>query len=239
MQKPNKWYLSTPAVIAWIFLFFPVGIFLMWKYTSWHKGIKWAITAWIMILLVIAAAQPNEPVDDKQSNKQMQTQPESKPAKQEEPPKQEAESTKKPLTTIEKLWAANDDVLKSRDNIDIAFDASTGYATITYSEKAFLDNKAVVEKGYINFALWGEKAAKVEGVQRVISIVRTEFTDSYGKKNMNNAVSVSMDVAEFNKYDWRALRNQPIHTQLRDSGILFIHPAVMSKVNLEEVKLRF
>lgn len=32
-------------VILWLFVFYPIGIYNMFKYTSWHKGIKYTITA--------------------------------------------------------------------------------------------------------------------------------------------------------------------------------------------------
>ena len=48
MQK-EKWYKKPVAIVVLIFVFFPVGLFLMWKYTNWSKGVKIAITAFIVI----------------------------------------------------------------------------------------------------------------------------------------------------------------------------------------------
>lgn len=47
----KKWYQNTVFIIALLILFFPVGLFLMWKYTSWNKIIKWVITGFFVIVL--------------------------------------------------------------------------------------------------------------------------------------------------------------------------------------------
>lgn len=38
-------YCRTWFVVLLLLLFFPVGLFLMWKYTSWHKAVKIIVTA--------------------------------------------------------------------------------------------------------------------------------------------------------------------------------------------------
>jgi|GEM_PF-1318906 len=71
-QKPNenveekeKWYKKPFGIIALLILFFPVGLFLMWKYTDWHKNIKWGITgffALIVIWSIVSSALAKTPV---------------------------------------------------------------------------------------------------------------------------------------------------------------------------------
>lgn len=47
----QKWYQKTGWIIALLFLFFPVGLFLMWKYTKWNKYVKIGISVfWIIAL---------------------------------------------------------------------------------------------------------------------------------------------------------------------------------------------
>ncbi len=36
----RKWYQKTGAIIVLLILFFPLGFFLMWKYSNWNKGVK-------------------------------------------------------------------------------------------------------------------------------------------------------------------------------------------------------
>lgn len=52
----KKWYQKTPWIIALLFLFFPVGLFLMWKYTNWNKYVKVGISAIFAIALVLPSS---------------------------------------------------------------------------------------------------------------------------------------------------------------------------------------
>lgn len=48
MQR--KWYESSGATILFLFLFFPIGLFLMWKYCKWNKAIKIIITSFFVLV---------------------------------------------------------------------------------------------------------------------------------------------------------------------------------------------
>ncbi|OGY23708.1 MAG: hypothetical protein A2172_00075 [Candidatus Woykebacteria bacterium RBG_13_40_15] len=63
--KGEKWYKKPLGIIALLILFFPAGLFLMWKYTDWHKNIKWGITgffALIVIWSIVSSALAKTPV---------------------------------------------------------------------------------------------------------------------------------------------------------------------------------
>ncbi|MCL2071479.1 MAG: hypothetical protein FWH07_04495 [Oscillospiraceae bacterium] len=36
--------------VIWLILFFPVGLYLMWKRTPWNKTLKWVITAFFVLM---------------------------------------------------------------------------------------------------------------------------------------------------------------------------------------------
>lgn len=55
----KKWYQKTGWIIILLILFFPVGLFLMWKYTDWKKPIKWIITVFILIFALVGLAFPS------------------------------------------------------------------------------------------------------------------------------------------------------------------------------------
>lgn len=40
----KKWYQQTGWIVFLLIVFFPVGLFLMWKYTNWNKWLKVGIT---------------------------------------------------------------------------------------------------------------------------------------------------------------------------------------------------
>lgn len=54
----KKWYQKTGWIIAWLIIFFPIGIFLMWKYSDWKKAIKIAVTTFFGFSIVAAAMAP-------------------------------------------------------------------------------------------------------------------------------------------------------------------------------------
>ena len=56
----KKWYQKTGWIIALLILFFPVGLFLMWKYTNWKKPIKGIITALILIIALSGIVSPDK-----------------------------------------------------------------------------------------------------------------------------------------------------------------------------------
>lgn len=55
METKKKWYQKTGWIIALLILFFPVGLFLMWKYANWNKVVKWVVTG-VFALGVLANA---------------------------------------------------------------------------------------------------------------------------------------------------------------------------------------
>lgn len=48
----KKWYQTSWAIIVFLILFFPVGLFLMWKHAKWSSKIKWIITGIFGFLVI-------------------------------------------------------------------------------------------------------------------------------------------------------------------------------------------
>lgn len=55
----DKWYKKTWAIIIALVLFFPAGLFLMWKYTSWNKPLKWIVTGVFALIVLGGIASDN------------------------------------------------------------------------------------------------------------------------------------------------------------------------------------
>ena len=62
----EKWYEKTAVIILFLILFFPVGLFLMWKYANWNKTIKISITVLIAIVLIVNIFGGKSNSDDSQ-----------------------------------------------------------------------------------------------------------------------------------------------------------------------------
>ena len=50
-----KWYQQPWVTIALLVLFFPAGLYLMWRYAAWDQRIKWGLTSIFALLVVVAA----------------------------------------------------------------------------------------------------------------------------------------------------------------------------------------
>ena len=57
-SNDKKWYQKTGWIIALLILFFPVGLFLMWKYANWKKPVKGIVTALILVFAFIGMVSP-------------------------------------------------------------------------------------------------------------------------------------------------------------------------------------
>lgn len=49
----QKWYQQHWAIIVLLWIFFPVGLYLMWRHATWRPQIKWAVSGVLAILVVI------------------------------------------------------------------------------------------------------------------------------------------------------------------------------------------
>lgn len=68
MEK-KKWYQSTGGIIALLILFFPVGLYLMWKHATWNKTVKWIVTgvfAFIIFVNAIGGSNSSSPTSNTQ-----------------------------------------------------------------------------------------------------------------------------------------------------------------------------
>lgn len=55
MESKKKWYQSTVGIIILLILFFPVGLYLMWRYASWNKTAKWIVSGVMAFFILVSA----------------------------------------------------------------------------------------------------------------------------------------------------------------------------------------
>lgn len=66
-QPTQPWYAKTWVVILALWLFFPVGLYLMWRFTRWEVWVKTVVSVIIslfVILMVVSAAIGGDETDD-------------------------------------------------------------------------------------------------------------------------------------------------------------------------------
>lgn len=73
----QKWYEKNSGVITLLILFFPAGLYLMWKKTNWNKKIKGSISFLVLIAIICSSVSTND-VDNQvagnnNNNKTVQT----------------------------------------------------------------------------------------------------------------------------------------------------------------------
>ena len=59
MEVNKKWYQKTWGIVALLILFFPVGLYLMWKHASWNKTAKWIVTGVFAFFVLVSAFSPD------------------------------------------------------------------------------------------------------------------------------------------------------------------------------------
>lgn len=58
-----KWYQKTWVIILFLIFFFPVGLFLMWRYSNWNKVVKGIVTGLFCILIITNISGGNKEIE--------------------------------------------------------------------------------------------------------------------------------------------------------------------------------
>lgn len=218
----KKWYRNSFIIAASLVLFFPVGLIWMWALSSWKKSIKIGITAIFVILMVIGA---------KSGGSQPSTEPTVTPT-----PAPTAAVEAKPLSTSDKLWTALDASMKTRDGFSVEYDEPSKTASIIKTDKDFWDENSVVRESFTALVKFGMEAFKIDGLEAVRVVTKTEFTDQYGKKDMGDAVRIIMNKSEFVKFDWNGLKYQSVYNPIKNASEgFFIHPAILKNLKTDKL----
>lgn len=52
-SAPQKWYTKNVGILALLIFFFPIGLYLMWRYSKWPKNVKWIVTGVLAFCVLI------------------------------------------------------------------------------------------------------------------------------------------------------------------------------------------
>lgn len=151
-------------------------------------------------------------------------------------PEAVSEEPAKPQTMLDKLWIALDSGIGKREGYDIEYDESIKDAILTFYSATFWDENSLVRDSYTALVKFGREAFNIEGVGNITIVFKTDFTDSYGEKSQDEAVIITMNKENFNKFNWDNLKMELVSRQIEAaSEAYYIHPAV--RKNLNEDKL--
>ena len=141
-------------------------------------------------------------------------------------------------TMTDKLSVALDKSIKSRNGYSVEYDETSKTASITKVSTAAWDESALVRESFTILVKFGTEVFKIEGVDAARVIIRTELTDQYGKKSVEDVVRIIMNKSEFGKFDWNNLNYQPVYTQIKNaSEAFYIHPAILKNLNPDKLYL--
>lgn len=164
METSKKWYQKTPGIIVLLVLFFPVGLFVMWKYASWHKFAKIGVTG-LFALIVLGGTASD-------SNKKQAVTPPT--------PTEVIQTEKKPTpitaTTIE-----------SQKEIKILQEQKTKAENLTKTAVDLITEDKMSEAIALYNARWNELAKL-----RVEILYDKDLTDAQ-KKNIDNALKADQE----------------------------------------------
>ena len=68
MNQPHKWYQNNAAIVLFLILIFPIGLYLMWKYGTWSSKTKWIITGIVFSIIIIGGVTNNSEKKIPQTN---------------------------------------------------------------------------------------------------------------------------------------------------------------------------
>lgn len=148
-----------------------------------------------------------------------------------------AQEPVKELTTMDKLWVALDESIKTRDGFDIQY-GDSGSVLVTTRTESFWDANETVETAFRQLVQYGLKAFQIDGVSEIRFQYGFRGIDQYGNDGERIAVDISMKKDEFKKYDWKNLEGHYIYNQMESSSqFLGIHPDIRAKLNTDKVML--
>lgn len=234
MKTP--WYKSTGGIIALLVLFFPAGIFLMWKYSNWKMWLKVALSvvAAIIVISAMSSSGSSSTSSTSSSNSTHETTAKSV---------SEPTATPKPLTMQDKLYKITDSLQLQRDATKISYDASTGKVMVTYNiakhwgdtHLGDLTPVSLLNTEVNDYVSFAGQMFKLDGITTVGADYQTSFTDQYGNAKLDDAWKFSMDKTTFDKFNWKNLENQPIFDTLVDNTSenddYYIAPSIQAALN--------
>ena len=130
-----KIYEKNWFIILMLVLFFPVGLFLMWKNAKWHKTVKIIVTALIVVMAIFSnGSEESKNVETKDTNAEVET------VKVDE--RKELQEKSKTILDSKDYYAMNEDERKTINELVKKWDDE-----IDYSFKSeYVDKKDQYEK---------------------------------------------------------------------------------------------
>lgn len=187
----KKWYKTPVGIIALLILFFPAGLYLMWKYSGWNKTAKWIITGVFGFFILVSMIS-----GDSSKTSTSTTQPTQTVQATQAP----QEPTKKPEPTKDTSQHELDAIIKFND---LAF-LITNNEKDDWTDCKFEMNSGLFSGGYVF-------RVDVLESQNPLIVPFREFTKGDGTRFNSEAtkpqnVSVSCDVKGVHGFNYFGIK---------------------------------
>ncbi|MEY8600029.1 hypothetical protein [Staphylococcus shinii] len=230
-MNEKKWYLSNWFVILMLIFIFPVGLFLMWYNKKWTKPVRWIVTGFIALAIVISPFMEDEKSQSEEKNvtqkdkseKTEKDKPKEK-IKKEEPKKKES---KKKLTDEQKINKALKKEVRAADIDEVIFESDSlgTQAIIELKGKENLSDK-MTTRGFkmgISETLYALKTTGID-FDSVDVYVNYPLTDGIEEKD-HKVITAKFDGSTVKKMNEDAVQSLPDHLE-QHAESYFQHKAV-------------
>lgn len=205
MEK--KFYEKNLFVILALIMFFPAGLYLMFKNKNFTKPVRGVITFIFAALLVIGMLAPNANKSAENKAEAIQTDKEVEEV---------ATESSEPLTVEEIVKSiANDLVLEinSNDNLVVKMEFPSGFSNSMSVTNAYLKAKDIIERLL-------ENNYTFESYQFWFT---ADLTDQYGNTDNSKVLSFEYDRETVEKINFENITNDNFKSLAKD---VYMHPVV-------------
>lgn len=208
----QKWYEKNLAIILLLILFFPVGLFLMWKYSRWNVVAKIVISIFFGIALIANMGSGGKTASTETATSTVQEQPKEKTEEEKAAEEAKAKADAEAKADADAKKAKEEKAAK--DNIPKEYQSALKKAD-TYANIMNLSKKGLYEQLTSDY---GEKFPK-EAAQYAVDNVKADW-----KKNALAKAKVYQDQMSMSK--------GAIHDQLvSDAGEKFTEEEAQYAIN--------
>jgi len=186
----KKWYQESSGVILLLLLFFPVGLYLMWKYTKWSIKAKWIITGVLVLLTFIVGTPDMELVEPENSENETSQEVIQKDEKQVN--NQDLRLVKKAGTKLENAIGRYSKLYQDLKN---ALPDNQPPKGDIYERIADINKPGTVDYKWAQFKQEASMGALIYGTNAIDTDLRGKMSDKKG--NEYTEVSSKIDEIEF------------------------------------------
>lgn len=222
MEKGIPFYCQSWFIIMMLFIFFPVGLFLMWRYSSWNSKAKFIVSFIFLAAVIANIASPSKttppPIMPSTADNQTQKENPSPPERRNEDIL--GDSVKKSLSDLS--------VLCTLQSVEITPGAdNTSYVVVTLNAKIGYSKESTLSD-FDNSAKYIFKEVYTANLPTKINNCKIIFNSTFintktGEENSDCIYAIGLDNKSADQLHWDKLTNIDISRSINDR---YMHPSL-------------